>query len=787
MNRYDLAAQEADHRLWDWDLTTSRIHYSPGWVSLLGCDVSDFGNTPEEWFRRIHPDDIDSVQREIDGHLAQGSTQFEIQHRMLHQDGCYRWMSCRGMITRDPAGKATRITGFHVDITAEKVVDPLTGLPNRLLLLERLSRSIDKARKREDFLYAVLIIDLSLFEAGINRLDTVNSDPLVIAAARRLETSLRVENNAIREGKAHLIARSGGEEFIVLLEGLGTLNEARKTADHLLKALLVPFDFNGRNVFLTPSIGIALSATGYRIPEDALRDADTALYRARSLGKSRCEVFDTAVLEMCQTRTQLEQDLQTALLRSEFVVHYQPIVSLADNRIAGFEALVRWNHPSRGMVPPMEFIPVAEKSGLIIQLDRWVLEEACRQVKAWRQTPGISQELWVSVNVTGAQFMQPSFVSDIRKTLLELDFDASGLMLELTEGVVMENPEAARTSLMQLRAMGARIGLDDFGTGYSSLAHLRRFPVDYLKIDYSFVRGIENSSDTLEIIRAIAVLSKQLGLHVVAEGIENARQLEIVKSLQCEFGQGFLFSRAVTAKKAEELLLQGFPREAQEGVKASGAAAVRPAATGMLPASAKSRRLILNQNRVWAGLAFIVLVAGSLLATWNGGGNGGTVPVSSTPKTDSAAASLKVGTAEPALPSPTKSKPASAVLMKEASVPVPKTVPATPKTVAAETRPAKEPAPAREWEFAVVHDHFAGSCTGTLKFSRDRILYAAENGKDSFDYPYPDLTYILEKDWLTFKSDKRTYRFKSAGAQTKEENRSVLSEIYQKLSSLQPE
>ena len=353
---------------------------------MLGCVGDEFGNTVEEWFKRIHSEDLASVQGEINNRLAQGSTQFEIRHRMLHQDGCYRWMSCQGVITRDNTGRAIRVTGLHVDITAEKVVDPLTGLPNRILLMDRLARSVQKARKSESFVYAILIIDLDLFESGIDRLHTTNADSLIVAAARRMETALRADDSsAVNNRSAHLVARSVGEEFIVLLEGLSALDEAKKTADRLLKEILAPFEFNDREVFLSPSIGIALSATGYQTAEQVLRDADTALYRAKAFGKSCCEVFDTAVLELNRSRDNLEKDLEEALGRNEFLLFYQPILSLSTNRIVGFEALVRWKHRSRGLVAPTEFIPIAEKNGFIIPLSRWILQQACTQLKIWKQ------------------------------------------------------------------------------------------------------------------------------------------------------------------------------------------------------------------------------------------------------------------------------------------------------------------------------------------------------------------------------------------------------------------
>lgn len=808
-----MAGSGAHSSVWDWDLTTSRIHYSPGWISMLGCAGADFGNTVEEWFRRIHPDDLEPVQREIDTHLSRGSAQFELRHRMLHQDGCYRYMACRGVITRDASGRAVRITGFHLDITSEKVTDPLTGLPNRLLLLDRLTRSIEKARKREDFIFAVLTVDLDLFESGIDRLQTINTDSMIVSIARRLETWLRGQTVSTVDGRAHLVARSGGEEFTVLLDGLSCLNEAKETADKLLKELLAPFEFNGSEVFLSPSIGIALSATGYRNAEEALRDADTALYRAKTLGKSRCEVFDTAVLESVLSQNRLEQDLNEALIRNQFIVFYQPILSLTSGRIAGFEALIRWNHPSKGLVLPMEFIPVAEKSGLIIPLSRWVLQEACRQLKTWRMDPRIPKDLWISVNLSGAHFTEISLAAEIREILRAADLEANGLMLELTEGTVMRNPDAARSILMQLRVMGARIGLDDFGTGYSSLAHLRRFPLDYLKIDKSFIKGIENRADVLEIVQTIHTLARQLGLRVIAEGIENPRQLDLLRSLQCEFGQGFLFSRAVDGKQAESLLLNGFvpANESDEAAVPLDVSVLNDPQSSLLPVPGcisepeLSRMPAACRKYVIAGAAVVILlIAGLLVGRMNRlpapAVTAAPAPISVAESKIVPAPATSPATAEKAA-DPEKQEQAPAARVAKARNPViapgviPKEapVPNTPKSGSAAAVPAPpvsalkispKIAPEVVYALQVDHDHAFGSCKGVLKFNRSSVSFVSEKGKDSFYFHYPEYSYTLDRDHLTIKAGSDKFRFKSSSARTKGENRSQLSDFYRRVSSL---
>jgi len=767
VDRHDLAVQGTNDGIWDWDLTTSRIHYSHGWISLLGLGEGEFDNTPEEWFRRIHPEDILSVKREIETHLQGKSARFEIQHRMLHHDGCYRWLSCRGVITRDDKGRATRIRGIHEDITSEKAVDSLTGLPNRLLLLERLTRSIERARKQQDFLFSVLILDLDLFESGISRLETLNCDSLVIAAARRLETALRTRDSLIGAGHADLIARSGGEEFIILLEGLSEVGEAKRVAERLLKVILAPFTFNGREVSLSASIGIALSVTGYRAAEEALRDADTALHRSKALGKCRCEVFDTAALQSTQVRNQTERELHGALARNEFLVCYQPILSLASNKIAGFEVLVRWNHPSRGMILPSEFIPIAEKTGLINILNRWVMQQACRQLKTWRTDPRISKDLWISLNLSGAQFLHPDLVKEISEILSETGLEADGLLLELTEGTMMQNPEEARRLLMQLRLMGARIGLDDFGTGYSSLAYLRRFPLDFLKIDYSFIRSIESGSDPLEIIRTICKLGHQLGLRVIAEGIENPRQLDLVRSLDCEFGQGFLFSKAVSSEQAETLLVEGFiPRKdtcpAESGPDATQEPERRPG-------------FKIKRKYAFSGLILLalLLMAGFLarLNRPNASPVAYTSPPAAAVKVEIPATTSAIGEIEPKPPARETQKASRMNTGLKTPVPAPK----------AEMRKA---APA-VYRYPVVHDHRLGSCEGVLRIGIDGIAFIADNGKHSFALKHSECRCAMDPDRLTIRSGSMVFRFKSDSLD-EGDNRSKLSEIYRSIAKLNP-
>jgi diguanylate cyclase (GGDEF)-like protein len=786
MDLYDLAAQGTKNGLWDWDLLTSRIHYSPVWISMLGCGDMEIGRSSEEWFKRIHPEDLDLVRHQIEAHLEKGSTEFEIQHRMLHKDGCYRWTSCHGVITRNDIGQAIRIAGSHSNITAEKVVDALTGLPNRLLLVDRLTRSIDKARKREDFLFGVLIINLDLFESGINRLETQNGDSLVVAAARRLETALMDYDQSAGEMREHLVVRSEGEEFIALLDGLSDVGEAKKVAEQLLTVISAPFEFYGREAYLSASIGIALSITGYRSADEALRDAETAEHRAKSLGKARCEIFDTVKLESAQTMNQLEKDLQSALIRNEFKVYYQPIVSLSTRQIIGFEALARWMHPSRGMVAPKDFIPIAEKTGIITSLDRWILQQACRQLKTWQDNLHIPKDLWVSANLSGQEFMQPSLAKHIREMLRVTNLDANCLMLELTEQSMVEHPEAARRLLMQLRVMGIKIGLDDFGTGNSSLAYLRQFPLDYLKIDLFFVRSIENSTDTQGIVRAIAVLARQLGLQVIAEGIENSRQLELIQFLDCECGQGFLFSKAVDSKCAEDLLRNGVslqddagsqPATVEEGEN-DIASLQNPALPLPAPQSApdtESKRGF-TAKRIWGITAFIalcIIIFSLSIAKLN---HVDTLPTPQIAPPDPpaiAGASMEMKEVrEIEKPSSPQEKP------------IPPAATVKPTQAANKPRSArKKPVPVA-YEYKVIHAHLLGSCKGILTVAQDTLSYAPEKGTHGFELKSSAFTFSSNGDQITIKAGSQKYRFKF-DADTKEERQSQIQNICRNLSGNQ--
>ena len=420
--------------------------------------------------------------------------------------------------------------------------DALTGLPNRALFMDHLRLAVERAKRpKKRYLFAVLFLDLDRFKVVNDSLGHTLGDQLLVATAARIQKCLR-----------HLdtVARFGGDEFAVLLDGVEDVNDTIRVAQRLQRELTTPINVGGHEVFTSVSIGIALSDTGYEHPEDVVRDADTAMYRAKAAGKSRYEIFDTGMHSRAVALLKLETDLRRAVEREEFVVHYQPIVSLADDSIQGFEALVRWRHPGRGLVAPSEFISVAEETGLIIPLGRWVLRESCGQMHRL-QAASPARPLSLSVNLSGKQFMQPDLVDQVKQILNETGLDPRRLHLEITESSVIENTETVTEMLMQLRALGIRLSMDDFGTGYSSLSYLHRFPIHTLKIDRSFVSGGDGEN---EIVRTIIMLARNMGMDIVAEGVETKEQLAYLKELRCEYGQGFLFSRPLDLDSACELL-----------------------------------------------------------------------------------------------------------------------------------------------------------------------------------------------------------------------------------------
>jgi diguanylate cyclase (GGDEF)-like protein/PAS domain S-box-containing protein len=556
--RYALAMSGANDGLWDWNLQVNEVYFSARWKAMLGFQEAEIGTSPEEWFRRVHPQDLEPVRSAITAHVEGATAHYEHEHRMLHRNGTYRWILSRGLAVRDGSGRATRLAGSQTDITEGKVTDPLTGLPNRLLFVDQLERALKRGRRRKDYLFALLFLDLDRFKVVNDSLGPLIGDQLLIEVAQRLQSCLRstdtITRANMRSEQEHTVARLGGDEFAILLDDITHVRDTARVAERLQRELMGPFLVHGQEVFTSATIGIAVSATGYERPEDLLRDANTAMHRAKALGKTGYELFDPAMRDHALSRMQLELDLRKAIEHEEFQVYYQPIVSLGSGSISGFEALVRWQHPHRGLISPAEFIPIAEETRMILPIGHRVLIEACRQMQAWQERFGACAPRLISVNLSSKQLAHPDLVAQIHKVLQETGLTPCGLKLEITESSFMENLEAAIAVLLQLKSTGIQLGIDDFGTGYSSLSYLYRLPIDTLKIDRSFVSRMGAHGEDSEIVGTIVALAHNLKLDVIAEGVETPEQLAQLQALRCEYGQGYYFSRPVPAEAASGLI-----------------------------------------------------------------------------------------------------------------------------------------------------------------------------------------------------------------------------------------
>ena len=524
---------------------------------MLGYSEDEIDNDPDEWFKRIHAEDLARMKLDFSAHCEGVTSHFENEHRMIHKDGTYRWMLTRGLAVWNGNGKATRMAGSLADITDRKTAeqkllhdafhDALTGLPNRTLFMDRLRYAVERAKRRDDYLFAVLFLDLDRFKDINDSLGHFVGDQLLIAIANRLQKDLRSTDT---------VARMGGDEFVILLEDISDISDATRIADQLQSELTNSNHLIEHDVFITTSIGIVLSVTGYNRPEEVLRDADIAMYRAKALGKARYEIFDPTMRDLIMERLMLEGDLRRALENEELIPYYQPIVSLDTGRTTGFEALVRWNHPKRGLLTPDAFIAIAEETGLVIAIDRLVLREACRQLKEWQTMYNSDPPLTISVNLSVKQVTQPDLIEFIQHTLDETGVSPRCLKLEITESVIMDNFEYTASVFGKIQNMGVQIEIDDFGIGYSSLSYLSHFPINALKIDRSFISRMVNNGSHLKIVQAIVMLAHGLGMNVTAEGVENENQLSVIKSLGCELAQGYIVSKPTNKVEAKDFILK---------------------------------------------------------------------------------------------------------------------------------------------------------------------------------------------------------------------------------------
>ncbi len=553
--RYALAVRAANDGLWDWNLKKGQIYYSPRWKQMLGFSDQDINADPNEWFNRVHPEDVAQLKTRISGHIKGLSSHFECEYRMQHSNGSYRWMLSRGMAVIGSEKTAIRLAGSQTDITARKQAeikllhdafhDSLTELPNRALFIDRLKHVIERCKRDNSRIYAVLFLDLDRFKDVNDSLGHLTGDQLLISTSHLLKSILRPMDT---------VARLGGDEFVILLEEIRDVSDVTRVADRIQNKLMTANLLENHNVFMSVSIGIVLSTTGYENPEEVLRDADTAMYRAKENGRSRYEIFDSAMRDQIMLRLELESALHQAIDKGELDVYYQPVVDVKTGHTVWLEALVRWKHARRGLLMPGDFISLADETGLLTQIDRYVMRKAADQLVIWQKRYKSDPPLGISVNICGKHITQPDFVDYIVNVLNETGLSAKSLNLEITENAVMGNFDIILEVLDKLKNHGIQVQIDDFGVGYSSLNYLSHYSIKVLKIDRSFISKIPQDPDYLKIVQAIIKLTHGLGLTVVAEGVETKEQLAQIHQLDCEYFQGKLISMPANEQVISSIL-----------------------------------------------------------------------------------------------------------------------------------------------------------------------------------------------------------------------------------------
>jgi PAS domain S-box-containing protein len=557
-----------------------RLYNSPAYLKVLGYSPEDLKGTSS--IEQIHPDDRPRVLKAAEKARLSGHGE-RMEYRVRHKDGSWRTLESTASPIRNARGQTDKLVIVNRDITerkrAEEMLahnafhDGLTNLPNRTLFLDRLQHALTLSKRHSNYKFAVLLIDVDEFRIVNDSLGHSAGDELLIQIGQRLKDGVRRADMVsrprmggvpVRPANDDTLARLGGDEFAVLLDDIRDPIEAVRVAERVQAELASPFVVNQQEIVISASIGIASSISPHTQAEDLLRDADIAMYRAKRAGRAGCEVSDTAMHANAVKRLRLETDLRKALDQGEFRVYYQPIVSLQTGKIAGFEALTRWQRPE-GILSPIEFIAVAEETGIIIPMNRQLLREACQHLRSWQSEFPSSPPLTMSVNITSREFAQPDLASEIRKSLEQTGVDPGCLQLEIIETIAMGDAEKSGHVLAQLKALGVRLSIDDFGTGYSSLSRLRRIPVDTLKIDRAFISNMDSDPENREIVRAIIMLAHNLGLKVVAEGTETEAHIDLLKQLNCEMAQGYFFSRPADDQAMLRLLA---------GNRSAGAASV---------------------------------------------------------------------------------------------------------------------------------------------------------------------------------------------------------------------
>ena len=553
--RYALAVKGANDGIWDWNLNDNQIYYSSRWKNLLGYSEKEIGHSSQEWFGRIHEDDLENVKYHLNQHLNGYTPFFRCEFRIRRKDDIYIWVRYRGLVSLDENGKAYRIAGSQTDITAQKEFeqrlhfaayhDSLTNLPNRKYLTEKSIEILTMAKfeKKNDF--ALMFLDLDRFKIINDSLGHMKGDQILIMISKRLSNWANGKD---------IVCRFGGDEFIVVKPNIQSREKVMEELHQLQTLMNRPLTIDGQQLYIGMSVGIVIGPEQYNSPTDIIRDADIALYQAKSAGLSNYIVFNTGMRQQAVASMSIETDLREALNDHQFRLFYQPIVNLQENRLTGFEALIRWEHPVHGMVNPAQFIPIAEQTGLINHIGRWVIDESMRQIRIWQES---YPDITMSMNVSAKQLKDDTLLQNIKAAILINELTPATLSFEITETSVLEFDDATIAVLNDIKKLGVRLSLDDFGTGFSSLSVLHMYPIDTLKIDQTFIREILQDNNKIAIARTIIELGNSLGMDVVAEGVETYESLKLLIDFGCPFGQGYYFLKPMPAEVIEYHMREG--------------------------------------------------------------------------------------------------------------------------------------------------------------------------------------------------------------------------------------
>ena len=549
--RYALAIDATDGGLWDWDLKNNKVFYSNRWKSMLGYNNPEaIGDSPKEWFERLHPDDLEKFQFSVESYLQGRSNYFKAEYRIRHEQGYYLWMLCQGRALWDKVGKPIRFVGFQTDITVKKnreqqlfydaFHDPLTGLSNRALFMDRLNQALHSRSA-----FAILYMDMDSFKYVNDTLGHSAGDELLAIIARRLETCNRAGDT---------IARFGGDEFTILLNNIVNTNEIKDIAKRIIKEISIPITIKKQKIYQTITIGIALGAPSqYNHPEDVMRDADIALYQAKETKKGGYKIFNENMHQLTVSHLRVETDLKHDLKRGKILFYYQPIIDLKTGEIVGLEALLRWKHKQRGILEPATFLALAKETRLIVNLEKGVLENACKQLKILGNYIK-NKNFFITFNISDQHLREKDFIKNLQRTLKCSMISPSHIHLEISENTLMDNPEYMEEILNNSKELGFKLSLDHFGTGHSSLTYLYRYPFDYLKLNHPYIIDIDLIPKKAMLINNIIKLAKSLGITVIAAGVEAESFLKILRSFHFKFAQGFYFSKPLPIEEIIDLL-----------------------------------------------------------------------------------------------------------------------------------------------------------------------------------------------------------------------------------------